>query len=213
MTARHRVTNITFLVGPDKVSPATRYDRGVVVAEQAPGSALCAQHADLKAAAGAVVTSTASLKTIMDGFTNAAAGVGIARTALTNLITQWDGAYSVFVSTGEKHVATPADVHALGAVALVRASYPLVPPVSVAVKYDAAKNLIRVRVHRAPGLNLLEVQMSPDPVTATSWTDLVGTGAMHVVPNPAKATWWFRACSVAAQAKSDFTTPVSVIVR
>jgi hypothetical protein len=211
MTA-HRVTNITFLIGPDKVSATSRLDRGTVIAAQAPQSPLYTQHADMKTAADGVVANNTTLKTALDAFTNAEAELGLTRAALTDAVTQWDGAYGVFVSTGEKYAATPADAHALGAVALARASHPLAPPVAVAVKYDASKNLIRVRIQRPPGMRLFEVQMSADPVTATSWSDLAGNGAMHVVPMPAKGTWWFRACSVTSRAKSGFTSPVSVLV-
>jgi hypothetical protein len=49
-------------------------------------------------------------------------------------------------------------------------------------------------------------------MTPESWYELDGSGAVHIVPNPAKGTWWARAQSRTAKGKSDFTSPVSVIV-
>ena len=94
--------SIQFLVGPDNVSAATRCERGVKVQNQAPQSPLYQQHSDLKAAADEVGKETASLKALQDAYTTAHAAFVTARTALGSGVLAWDGAYDVFVSTGEK---------------------------------------------------------------------------------------------------------------
>jgi hypothetical protein len=211
--SNHHVSTIAFLVGPDKVSAATRYDRGITVTNQAPQSALYLQHTDLKASADEVMKDTIALKTAMDAYTAAEGAYKTARTALGNAIVTWDGGYDVFIRLGEKYAATPNDAHAVGATPRTRQNYPLEMPLGVDLTYNAKKNYLRVHVHRAHGTRVVLVQLSPDPVTASSWVELDGSGAVHVVPNPAKGTWWARAASKSAKAKSDFTTPVSVIVK
>src|SRR5690349_18691437 len=62
------VPTIQFLVGPDKVSEQTRYERGVKVDHHAPQSALCQKHADLAAAIAEVSADTTDLKAKMDAF-------------------------------------------------------------------------------------------------------------------------------------------------
>lgn len=71
---------------------------------------------------------------------------------------------------------------------------------------------LRVRVHRAPGMRTVTVQLSLSSGTPESWSELDGSGAVHIVQSPAKGTWWARAQSRTAKGKSDFTSPVSVIV-
>ena len=211
--AYHPVPTIHFLVGPDMVSEPTRYDRGVKVTNLAPGSQLCQQHADLNAAAGELIKANVALKGAMDAHSTAEATFKTTGTALDNTVVTWDGAYRVFISMGEKYALTENDATSIGGAARGSTIYPLVMPLSVDFKWNPAKNYLRVHVHRAPGMKVTTVQLSPDPITATSWYDLDGSGAIHVVPNPAKGTWWARAQSRTAKAKSDFTTPTSVIVK
>jgi hypothetical protein len=209
----HHVPTISFLVGPDKASTATRYDRGVTITNEAPQSALYQQHADLKAAADFVIKDTVTLKTMMDAYTAAEGAYKTARTALSNAIVTWDGSYSVFVTTGEKYALTQNDAHSIGGAARGRTRHPLAMPLSVDFTWNPKQSHLRVHVHRAPGMLVSVVEISPDPVTVTSWVELDGTGAVHTIPNPAKGTWWARAASRTAKATSDFTTPVAAIVK
>lgn len=210
--AYHPVPTIQFLVGPDKTNEQTRYDRGVKVEAQAPGSPLYQQHPDLKTAADEVIKDTAALKAAMDSSSAAEAAGAAARTALSNAILKWDGSYSVFAKLGEKYATTPNDAASVGAQARGKTINPLAMPISVELTYNRLLDAIRVRVERAPGMRMLTVQLSPDPITPTSWFELDGSGAVHLYPHPAKGTWWARVQSRTAKARSDFTVPVSVIV-
>jgi hypothetical protein len=207
------VPTIQFLVGRDKVSEEARYQRGVKVEHHAPQSPLCQKHADLAAAVAEVSADTTELKDKMDAFAIAEAAFKAARTALGTAVIKWDGSYDVFVSTGEKYAATEHDAATLGAEARGKTINPLVMPISVEFEWNPDKDELRVHVHRAPGMRVVTVQVSPDPITATSWFELEGSGAIHVIPHPAKGTWWARAQSRTARARSDFTSPVSAIVR
>ena len=108
---------------------------------------------------------------------------------------------------------TEHDVTALGGVARGKTINPLVMPLGIDFVFDANRNRMRIHVIRAPGMRTVVVQLSPDPVTATSWKELDGNGAVHIVPNPASGTWWARAASRTTKGTSDFTAPVSVYVR
>ncbi len=207
------VPSILFLVGPDKVSAATRYERGVKVTSQAPQSPLYQKNADLKAAADEVGKQTISLKALMDGYSTAHAAYLTARTALFLGVTAWDSAYGVFVTTGEKYVITENDVAALGGAPRGKTINPLVVPLGVDLAYDPKRDRLRIHVDRAPGMRTCVVQLSPNPVSAGSWKELDGNGAVHLVPSPAKGTWWARAASRTAKGTSDFTSPVSVLVK
>jgi hypothetical protein len=209
----HPVPTIPVLVGPDKVSEVTRVTRGTKITGQAPQSALCLQHADLMAAANQVGKDTVTLKSAIDTFTNAAAAFKTARTALGTAVLTWDGSYDVFVTTTEKYAITPNDVASVGGKARGRTSNPLVPPISVDFTYDGKKDKLRIHVHRAPGMRDSVVEVSTDPITATSWKEQDGNGAVHVIDNPAPGTYWVQAASRTAKGKSPFTTPVSVIVK
>jgi hypothetical protein len=202
-----------FLVGPDKVSATTRYDRGVKVGNQAPQSALYTKYADMKSSADALVQENVQLKTAMDAHSTAAAAYQTTRTALALVMGQWDGAYDVFVKTGEKYAMTDNDVAGLGGTPRAKTHNPLAVPLGVDVKYDPKLDRLRIRVLRAPGMRTCIVQVSPDPVTATSWVEQSGNGAIHLVQSPAKGTWWVRAASRTAKGTSDFTAPTSVIVK
>jgi len=209
----HPIPTIPFLVGPDKASEQTRYDRGLKVTSQAPGSPLCAAHADLLASAGEVIKENVVLKDAMDSFSTTEAAFLLSKTALVSAVIKWDGAYDVFVTTGERYAATPNDASTLGAVPRGKTSHLLAMPISVGFVWNPKKDYLRVHVHRAPGMRVVTVQITMSPADPSSWTELDGNGAIHVVPHPAKGTWWARAQSRTAKTKSDFTTPVSAIVK
>ncbi len=209
----HPVPTIPILVGPDKVSDTTRYTRGTKITGQAPQSPLYTQHADLKAAADQVSKDTVTLKAAMDAFTNADAAWKTARTALGTAVLTWDGSYDVFVTTTEKYAVTPNDVASVGGEARGKTINPLAMPLSVDFTYDGKKDKLRIHVHRAPGMRDSVVEVSADPITATSWKAQDGNGAVHYVDSPAPGTYWVQAASRTAKRKSPFTTPVSVIVK
>jgi len=210
--AYHPVSTFQFLVGPDKATEQKRYDRGVKITSQAPGSPLYNQYTDLRTAADEVIKGTVFLKDAMDAYTVAEAAFTMARTALASTVVQWDGAYGVFVYTGQKYAATLSDVASIGAEARGTTINPLVMPISVGLTWNAKRDNLRIHVERAPGMSAVTVEVSQNPADPSSWHELDGNGALHLIPHPAKGTWWARAQSRTAKGKSDFTTPVSVIV-
>ena len=81
------------------------------------------------------------------------------------------------------------------------------------MKDYAKKDRLLIRVNRAPGMNQTVVEVNnTDPSNPAAWRELDSSGALHVVPSPAKGTWWARAASRTTKEKSAFTTPVYIVV-
>jgi hypothetical protein len=208
------VNTILLLVGPDKVSEQSRYDRGVKIGAQAPTSPLYQQHADLKAASDEVVTQTSSLKVDMDAYSKAEAAMKLARNTLLAGVVSWDGVYDVFVHLTEKYAVTPADVSALGGEPRPKVIHPLLPPLAVTMTQDAKRDRLRIDVERPPGILRTIVQVNnTDPTNAAGWRELDTSGAIHYVPSPANGTWWAKAACRTAKAISAYSVVVSVVVK
>jgi hypothetical protein len=205
---------ILLLVGPDKVSEQTRYERGVKVGAQSPSSTLYLQHADLKGAADEVGTQTSSLKGDMDAYAKAEAAMKLARHALLSGVVQWDATYDVFVNLAEKYAVTPEDVSALGGEPRPKVIHPLLPPIAVTMTQDAKRDRLRIHVDRPPGRARTIVQVNTtDPNNPAGWRELDTSGATHYVPSPAKGTWWAKAACRTSKAISGYSVVVSIVVK
>jgi hypothetical protein len=212
MSTYQPVEGIKFEVGPDMVDADSRITRGVQIASQSKQSAL-ASDPEMKPALDAVIQDTVDLKKEVDDYNVSMAAFKKARSALFAGIAAWDGSYRMLVAAAEKHCTTADEGTGLGLVVRGKTSYPLVPPLSVAFTQDLEKGLLRIHVKRAPGMRVVSVEMSPDPMTPESWSELAGSGARHTVKTPTPGLWWVRAASRTAKGKSEFTTPVSLLVK
>jgi hypothetical protein len=206
-------STIQLLIGDTKVDTNLRYEAGVKIATLAPASTLYTTHGDLKTTADDVAAKNTALKAATDGLHTAEATLAKARTTVLTATADWDGAFDVYLSTSAKYCLTPDDAAGLGLAVRGSTHNPLAMPIAVFPTYSALHDYMRIRVVRAPGMDVVSVQVSPDPITATSWKELDGSGAIRTVPSPAVGTWWVRACSKTARANSDFTTPVSLIIK
>jgi hypothetical protein len=196
-----------------KESLKKRVDAGAVIAANAPSSALLTGNNEVQVAANNLIAVNTKLDAKDTKVKALELELGTERSALANLTVDWDAAYDVFVAVGRKFCLTAEDARSLGLAAVGLAAHVLAMPLAVLVKYDVVKELIRIHVKRAPGLRSLRIQISPDPITATSWVDLEGDGAMAALADYAPGTWWVRAAHIRARERSDFTMPVSVIVK
>jgi len=203
---------VRIVTGGDKANEASRIERGVKIGTMAPQSSIYTGNADLKIAADAVSQSTSTLKTAVDASVSADAVARKARAAVGTAVSAWDTSYDYFVATATKHCVTPEDCASLGTEPGGVTHNVLAVPLGVDVKQDFKKNLLRIHVHRPPGMTVFDVEISPDPVTPTSWKVLDGSGALWAIPLPGKGTWWVRAASRTARAKSDYTTPVPIVL-
>jgi hypothetical protein len=212
MSTKSDASAVHFDTSKDMVDTETRLARGVKISTLGPMSALYTGNPAVKGAVDTVVGDTTALKAAQDADNNAQAVASKARTALALAMSTWDGSYRILTSTGTKVCKTPDDGTSLGLVVRTTTKNPLAPPIAIVLKQDKVKNLLRIHVQRAPGMDTVDVQMSPDPITASSWATLDSNGAVHVVPNPPKGTTWIRAASRTAKGKSDWTTPVSIVI-
>ena len=205
---------ILLLVGPDKVSEQTRYERGVKIGAQAPSSTLYQQHPDLKSATDEVVTETTGLKGDMDALAKAEAVLKLARTGLLKGVADWDAAYDVFVHLAEKYAVIPADVSGLGGEPRAKVIHPLLTPLGVLLKQDTKRDRLRIQVQCAPGLTRTVVQVNnTDPNNAAGWRELDSSGTVHYLPSPAKGPWWVKAACRNSKAISAYSVVVSIVVR
>jgi hypothetical protein len=198
--------------GPAKHDVTTRIAAGVKVANIAINSALYAQ-ATVKAVVDTMNADTADLKAKLDAFNTARASLNKARTALGLSVGVWDNGWKVLCATGEQVCATADDANSLALPVLTRKSNQLEVPLGLDFLYNTRKDQARIHVHRAPGMDAVVVQYSVDPITATSWVELDGCGAIHILPPLNAGTYWARAASKTARATSAWTIPVSLIIK
>ena len=208
----HANPTLQHSVGADKDTPAKRSKRGLMITTAASKSVVCQNHADAKAAADEVAKETVTLDAAVEAYDLAEAAYKKARTALATAVVAWDGSFDVYVALGDKYCATADDGVGMGMGVRGKTINPLVMPLAVEPKYNGNLRVIRVHINRAPGMRTVDLERSTTPDDPASWARLEGNGAQHVIPSPAPGTHWFRAASRTAKGKSDFTTPVSVIV-
>ena len=197
---------------PDKETVKTRTDCSTLVGQKAPKSALWTANAALQDAGNHLVTAGIDLATADTAHNDALLVLVAARSTLVTKTVAWDTAYGVFVTSAEKVAVTPEDLSNLGLHPLNRNRFLFGEPLAVELKYDRLRHLIRIHVKLPPGMDACEIEVSPDPVTATSWKRLVGHGVKREIQNPAPGTYWVHAATVRATEQSAFTVPVSIVV-
>jgi hypothetical protein len=57
------------------------------------------------------------------------------------------------------------------------------------------------------------IELSPDPVTPTSWVRLEGNGLRRALSGYAEGMWWIRAATSVATEQSDWFGPVAIVVK
>jgi hypothetical protein len=196
----------------DRKTIKARADRAAVLASAVKAPFVQAHPALLTACQDLIAASDA-LKTADEAYTVTDAALTAARGARDSKVTAYDAAYDVCIAQVQQCAATPEDVQSMGFGVFSPVSYALVVPPSVQAKYDPVRNVIYVRVERAPGIRACTLEVSQTPADPASWQRLPGLGTSRKLPGYAAGTHWFRAASVRATEQSAFTDPVSVIVK
>jgi hypothetical protein len=212
MSSYQPVEGIKFDVGQDKDSVETRTARGVKVTTLAPQSPLF-QDPEVKVGILAVISDTEALKEGVDVWLAAQATLRQARSALVVLMSNWDRSYDMLLAAGVKHCLTADEGASLGLTVRPKTIHTFERPLSIVLKHNVVTAVLRIHVKRGPGSHSLCVQVSENPEDPTAWIELDGDGAVREIKNPAPGTWWVRAASRSARAQSEFTTPVSIIVK
>lgn len=199
--------------GAVKLGIKERTDCSALVESKAASSPIWAAHPDLQDAGKALIAAGADLSGADLAFQGALKVVETTRDTRETKLIAWNSEFDLYATLVEKYSKKAEDLSALALSALSRTEYPLVAPIKIDLRYDRTLYLIRVHVHLPEGLEACEIEMSPDPITATSWQRLVGHGAKRTVKSPTPGTWWFRAASERAEEQSAFTDPVSIVVK
>ncbi len=169
---------------------------------------------DVKSAVDTVAADTAAAQAALTAYTQAQAAYVKAGTALGLALGVWDGSFDITVAVAEKHCVTNDDGNGLGLPTQTgRTKNPFVAPLGITLTANAKTSELVVHVLKAPGLGVAVTQMSPDPITATSWSELNGYGLIHRIPLPAPGRYWFQAAHKRAQATSNFTPAVSILIK
>jgi hypothetical protein len=199
--------------GAVKDTVATRTDTGKVIDTNAPNSAILTAHADVKTAEGNLVVANTKLDDKYKLVKAKEMELATERGALLDLTVEWDSFYDVYVSTARLYCLTDQDAKSLGLPAAGLMSYALAPPLSVTAVFDAKLSLLRIRVERPTGLKAVRLEISPDPMTATSFKALDGEGATAKLSGYPPGTYWVRAAMIRSRQLSAYTIPVSVVVK
>ena len=196
-----------------KTSVQARVAAGVKVGNTAPKSSIYQSTPVIKQTADDVTTAGVALNQSDETVIQAEAALNAARSARAARIVTFDRKYDVYATTIEANVTTVEDVNALGATLAARTIHALEMPVRVDATYDYKRTLLKVHVHPAPGLNRVVVEISTDPVGATTWKRLEGYGLLRALAGYGPGTYWVHAASVRKDQRSEFTAPVNVVVK
>lgn len=197
----------------DKQSIKTRTDRAHVVATSAPKSPLYQSNPTLAASSIELAKAGDELAQADDGVNAAEATLATARWLRDTKQAEYDAVYGVYAANVERVASAPEEVTALGMLVLDKGSYDLLVPTEVQVRFDPVKGQVRIHVKLGPGLHNAVVDISTTPGDPASWTRLQGIGTIHTLSGYAPGTYWVRAATVRSTEQSEFTSPVSVIVK
>jgi hypothetical protein len=199
--------------GGDKTNDGTRIARAASVTTAATKLPRYTSDATFKGAVDGLGNAGNALKTAVSAVTTADAAAHLARTGRDTQRSVYNKAYGVAVKLVEQDAVSKADIEDAGFVFLDPSHPGLILPSGIAVKYDGKHSLIRVHVLYAAGRRPCVVEISVDPVTATSWQRLSGNGVMRALSGYAPGTYWIHAATVRAQNQSAWFGPVSVLVK
>jgi hypothetical protein len=203
-------------VGADKIDDAARVDRYKLVAGVITTSPFYLNDASFKAMADSYIASGGTFAGQTDKVRSTDLALSQARTARDGGRVTVDNTYDALTSGVWTRATTPQDVTNCGfALAQVESiSTTIVMPTEILLRYDAAHATILVNVKwPTRGRHTCYIEVSPDPVTATSWKRLDTTGVKLKLTGYAPGTWWFHAATSRAKARSDWFGPVAVVVK
>jgi hypothetical protein len=201
-------------IGADTASPKGLIDRAATVGTMAPLAPFYKTDATFKVVLDDFIASgvdyAAADKKVSDieaQLTQARNDRELARKACQDC-------HGAAVKQVEKHSITAADVTSSGFLFLDVQRVGLVPPSEILAKYDPGKRLLNLRVKHPVRSNArCVIEISPDPVTPTSWIRLEGNGMRRALSGYADGTWWVRAATSGAAEQSDWFGPVAVVVK
>jgi len=201
-------------IGPDVATEQALVERGQVVSTMAIITAL--------------YLSNSAFKAVIDDFIASATALSASQTKVTNLeaqLTQARGdrdqahivalaAHGAAVKQVERVSKTPADVKSYGFVHLEIVKLGTIAPVAIVAAVNHKTKLLDIHVKYPPGVRGQRciIEISTDPIGATTYHRLDGDGVKRALSGYAPGTYWIRAATSVAEGRSDWFGPVSVIV-
>jgi hypothetical protein len=207
------IPSIRVRVGPDRASDTATTSRAAVVGEMAAKTPLYQTDPSFKAAVDDYAAAGDALVEADVDVAAAKALLAKARSVREAKRAACRQAQGVCVAQIQQHATTPADATACGFLLFDPVQRGLMLPREISLKYDAEKRFVRVHVKYTSGKHKVALELSPDPVTDTSWVRIDATGMRQTFKDLAPGTWWFRAATLGASSRSDWFGPVAVIVR
>jgi len=189
-------------------------DLGDNIAKLAPASPLYVQNVALQAAVTGLTQDIADLKQADGDCVKAEADVELCRRTRDNTRTKCEKGVTQVRQFVEHNAATVEDAATLGFSARIGGvpPAPIEPPTSLNVKLGKKHGEFHVTaVSKLRGKWDLEI--SPDPITATSWTGVPGSAKGRLVTGRTSGSLvWVRMRLVRARGVSDWCAPVPVTV-
>jgi hypothetical protein len=199
--------------GLDKDSILSRTGRADVIETNGPKSEIWKGNTVLQDVGQKLIAAGTALKTSQTAVSSIETQLEQARGVRATRVVEYDKAYDLFVSSAEAVAKTPEDLASVGLAARVKGTYLLAAPLGIDAKFDMKAHLIRAHIQRAPGMQNCLLEISTNPEDPNGWRRLPGLGAVRALSGYSPGTYWLRAASARANEQSEFTTPVSVIVK
>jgi hypothetical protein len=200
-------------IGADKISDKTRSDRAAVVRSMATATPLYKTDASFKEVVDKLVQCGEALDAAEVQVTQLEGALAKAKSSHEARRIAYDKAYGLCSTNVETYSTKPEDVHGFGFAVLTRNAQAFGPPLNIDARYDAAKEVLRIRVLYASGQHQCAIEISPDPATPGSYTRVDGTGVLQVLSGYAPGTWWIRAATLRSKGRSEWFGPVPVVVK
>jgi hypothetical protein len=190
---------------PDKRSLKSREDRSELILSTATNCPLWA--GDVKASGENLIMAGLELAAGEGLVQSLRAQLESAEKQVLSLTIAWDERFNVYAGNVEIVAVKPQDVTNLALLLLTEASNKLAPPVSVTAKFDVLTGRVRI-----PGNFACRIEVSANPITATSWVALKGKGARRAISGYPSGGLWIRALLSDNENESDYSQPVYVLV-
>jgi hypothetical protein len=165
-SSQQKTKSIRVSVEPDKQNSGTRNGRAQVVGSNGPNSAIWKSTPEVQAAGTKLVTAGTALADVEALIQSLQSQIATALNLRAFKTAEFDAAYGVYAATVEAYATTAQDVTALGLSVFTRSTHALAPPIGTEATFDATKGQIRIRVHKAPGMQASVVEISPEATGA-----------------------------------------------
>ncbi len=182
-------------VGADTISIKALVARAQVVGTMTPLTPLYTSNVAFKDETDAFVAAGVALSASETKVANLEAALTQARGDRDTAHTTCKSCHAVVATQVEKNSATPAALQSYGFLYQEIVKLGAVLPTGILWSYDHATSLLQIHVQYAGKARACLVEISPDPVTATSYRRLDGHGVKRSLTGYAPGTYWVHAAT------------------